>query len=522
MADDRPLDFGGLVRYWAERRGGHTALDDGIHRIDYAALDRLSLDYAEAMRAAGLVKGDRISWLGKNANLYFVLLIAASRSGLVMAPLGWRLTAPEIRYILKDTGTTLLVFEPGFTDLARKATEGVESVKHLVCTGHQAGFVAFDDWIHSLGKQPLEPVDIEDTVLQLYTSGTTGHPKGVLLNNRNLFGLKPGMVGADHEWANMHEGDIYLGVMPVAHIAGTGQYTIPLWSGAAYWLRPEFDAEQVLDAINRGVTHHFLVPTALQMVIDHPKARDTDFSGLRRMMYGAAPIPLELLRRAVEMMEADFTQHYGMTETTGTAVLLPASQHDPKGNPRMRAAGKALPGVEAMIVGPDRRELPRGEIGEVCIRGSCNTVGYWNNPEKTAETIDPDGWLHTGDAAYMDEEGYIFIQDRLKDMIISGAENIYPAEVENAIFGHPDVREVAVIGVPDEKWGEAVKAVVSAKPGHQIDPASVIAWARERIAAFKAPKSVDVVDELPRSSNGKILRRELRDPYWVGRERRVN
>jgi fatty-acyl-CoA synthase len=241
-------------------------------------------------------------------------------------------------------------------------------------------------------------------------------------------------------------------------------------------------------------------------------------------MYGAAPIPLELLRQAVETISnADFLQCYGMTETTGTIAMLRPEDHSLEdGNPRMRSAGKALPGVELKIVGEDGQELPRGQVGEVVTRSSNNMLGYWNLPEATASTLTEDNWVHTGDAAYMDEHGYIYIQDRIKDMIITGGENVYPAEVESAIYGHPDVAEVAVIGVPDAKWGEAVKACVVPRDGREVDPANVIAWARERIAPFKVPKSVDVIPLLPRNPSGKILRRQLREPYWEGRERRVN
>ncbi|MEP4784187.1 MAG: AMP-binding protein, partial [Erythrobacter sp.] len=237
---------------------------------------------------------------------------------------------------------------------------------------------------------------------------------------------------------------------------------------------------------------------------------------------GAAPMPLELLKEAVKTMpNAGFVQLYGMTETTGTVTALDPEDHTLEGNERMRSAGKAIPGVEAQIRGPDNKELPLGEIGEVCIRSPSNTEGYWNLPDATASTIDAEGWVHTGDAAIMDADGYVYIQDRIKDMIITGGENVYPAQVESAIYGHPAIAEVAVIGIPSEKWGEEVKACVVAKPGHDIDPNDVIAYTRENIAAFKVPKTIDIIPELPRNASGKILRRQLRAPYWEGQERGV-
>jgi long-chain acyl-CoA synthetase len=254
-----------------------------------------------------------------------------------------------------------------------------------------------------------------------------------------------------------------------------------------------------------------------------PRVREIDFSRLRCILYGAAPIALDLLREATAVFGAPFCQQYGMTETCGTIVHLPPEDHTPEGNKRMRGAGKPMPGVEIRIVSPDRKALALNETGEIETRSAANMVGYWKQPETTAETVDGDGWLRTGDAGYLDEDGYLYIQDRIKDMICSGAENVYPAEVESAIYGHPAVQEVAVIGVPDEKWGEAVKAMVVLRPGCEAATEDIIAFARTRIAGFKAPKSVDFVQgPLPRGPSGKILRRAVREPFWADRERQVN
>jgi len=298
---------------------------------------------------------------------------------------------------------------------------------------------------------------------------------------------------------------------------------IAVANGLRSLVQAEFSPIGVLEAIEAGATHMFVVPAALQMVVQHPRAATTDFSNCKYLMYGAAPMPLELLKEAVRTMPTTkFLQFYGMTETSGTISFLPAEDHTLEGNQRMRSAGKACPAVAIEVRGADNVEVPRGAIGEVCILSPTNTPGYWNLPDATAKTIDPDGWLHTGDAGVMDDDGYVYIQDRIKDMIISGGENVYPAEVESAIYGHPAIAEVAVIGVPSAKWGEEVKACVVAKPGCEVDAADVIAWARERIAAFKAPKSVDVIPVMPRNASGKILRRELRAPYWEGQERQVS
>jgi acyl-CoA synthetase (AMP-forming)/AMP-acid ligase II len=285
----------------------------------------------------------------------------------------------------------------------------------------------------------------------------------------------------------------------------------------------EFTPDGFFDAVeHHGVTRLFIVPAALGILLNHPRCATVDYARLKYILYGAAPIPLELLRQCIDMFKCEFIQAYGMTETTGTICMLPPEDHDPAGNARMRSAGKALPGVELRIVDEDGNEVPLGDVGELITRSSNNMVGYWNLPEASAKAIDGEGWVRTGDAAYMDADGYLFIHDRVKDMIISGGENVYPAEVESAIYGHPDVLEVAVVGVPDAKWGEAVKAFCAPKPGASIDPENVIAYARERIAGFKVPKTVEVIDALPRNASGKILRKDLRAPFWVGYDRQVN
>jgi fatty-acyl-CoA synthase len=259
----------------------------------------------------------------------------------------------------------------------------------------------------------------------------------------------------------------------------------------------------------------------MQFVVRQPRAREVDFSRLKYMLYGASPIPAALLKECISVFKCGFVQVYGMTETTGGIVALPPEDHV-EAMDRMRSAGKALAGVELAILDPNDNRLPPGEVGEIAVRSGSNMVGYWNLPEATAYTLDADNWLRSGDAGSMDADGYLYIHDRIKDMIISGGENIYPAEVESAICDHPDVAEVAVVGVPDDTWGEAVKAVVVMKPGKTATDADIIGFTSQRIAAFKTPKSIDFIKALPRNASGKILRRHLRDPYWEGRERQVN
>jgi long-chain acyl-CoA synthetase len=382
----------------------------------------------------------------------------------------------------------------------------------------------FREWRDAQAETaPASDVGRDDDVLQLYTSGTTGRPKGAMLMARNLLDLQDMMHRIDGEWARWSPDDISLIAMPIGHIGGTGWAFWTLFHGAKGIVVRDFDPNRVLDFIEHDkVNKLFIVPSALQIVVSQPRARRIDYSHLKYISYGASPIPLALLRECVEVFGCGFVQMYGMTETTGTVVALPPEDHSLEGNKRMRSAGKPLPGVDLAILDASGRHLPPEEVGEIAIRSPSNMRGYWNLPEATAKAIDKDGWLRTGDAGYLDADGYLYIHDRVKDMIISGGENVYPAEVENAIHGHPDVFDVAVIGVPSEKWGEEVKAIVQPKPGSRPDPQDVIRWARERVAAFKAPKSVEFIDAFPRTATGKILRRELREKYWHGRDRKVN
>lgn len=509
--------FDDILHFWAAERPDGIAFEQDGARITYRETDHLTRQLIAWLKAHGIARGDRIAWLGKNEVMYFLAYLAAARMGAVMVPIGWRLAAPEIAFILTDTGAKLVIAGHDFVDLARQIAEQVPAQPQVVAGATARAEAA------ALDPVPYTPPTRDEPVLQLYTSGTTGNPKGAMLSNRNLLGTRNDGIAAGLPWNFYEPDDCILICMPCAHIGGTGLMNIGVANGVRNLVQAEFTPTGVLAAIESGATHLFIVPAALQMVVQHPQAATTDFSHLKFLMYGAAPMPLELLKQAVATMpNAGFLQAYGMTETSGTISALLPEDHTLEGNQRMRSAGKALPGVQIEVRGPDNVEVPRGTIGEVCILSPTNTAGYWQLPEATAKTIDPDGWLHTGDAGIMDDDGYIYIQDRIKDMIISGGENVYPAEVENAIFGHPAVAEVAVIGVPSATWGEEVKACVVPKPGATIDEADIIAWARSRIAAFKAPKSVDVIPLMPRNASGKILRRELRAPYWEGQERQVS
>lgn len=511
------VTFDGFLSHWATDRPDGLAMQEDDRRSTYAELDQRTAKVAAALLTAGLHKGDRIAWIGKNSDLYFTLFYGAARVGIVMCPIGWRLAPAEMAYIVNDTGAKMVFTGPGFEALGETLKDQLIHALDIVDAASTEAMIDEADRI------AFDPAGPDDAVLQLYTSGTTGKPKGAVLSNRNLFALRKHSEDANHAYTKWDDDEVVLIAMPCAHIGGTGVGIMAMASGLPALVLAEFTPDGVFDAFESGgATRLFIVPAALQMLINHPRCSSVDYSRLKYILYGAAPMPLELLRQCIAMFGAQFIQVYGMTETTGTIVMLPPEDHDPAGNKRMRSAGKALPGVELKIVDGEGRELPSGEVGELWTRSSNNMLQYWNLPDATLSTVEAAGWVKTGDAGYLDEDGYLYIHDRVKDMIITGGENVYPAEVESAIYGHPDVLEVAVIGIPDDKWGESVKAFCVPKAGHTIVTEGIIEWARERIAGFKVPKTVDVIAALPRNASGKILRKDLRAPYWEGRERQVN
>jgi acyl-CoA synthetase (AMP-forming)/AMP-acid ligase II len=519
-----PANLANMVRARARTRGDATAFEFEGRQTSFAELDILTNRVANALLAAGVKAGERVAYLGKNSDVYFELLLGAMKANVVMAPVNWRLAGPEIAFIVEDCRAPVLFVGPECTDQVDRIRGQLPDVRSFVATeGGAPGWQDYAAWRDVESRDdPNIAISPQDIAIQLYTSGTTGKPKGAMLSHANFLNLV--QAGGDErpDWNRWTEDDVSLVAMPVFHIGGSGWGVLGIYHGAKGVIAREFDPTKVLDFFERsGITKLFMVPAAMQFVARQPRAREVDFSRLKYMLYGASPIPAALLKECIEVFKCGFVQMYGMTETTGTIVALAPEDHV-EGLERMRSAGKALPGVELAILDTNGNQLPPREVGEIATRSGSNMAGYWNLPEATARTLDRDGWLRTGDAGYMDQDGYLYIHDRIKDMIISGGENIYPAEVESAICDHPDVAEVAVVGVPDDRWGEAVKAIVVLKPGKQATAAELIAFTRERIAGFKTPKSVDFIEALPRNASGKILRRQLRDPYWAGKDRQVN
>ncbi len=528
MTEDEIISIGDVVRFQAQEQPDQAVFTFEGDVMSYGRLHEDSNRAAQALASRGVKKGDRVAYMGKNSHLYFEIMVGAAKLGAVMVPVNWRLAPPEVAYILNDCQAKILFIGPGFDDLVRKVQDDLEHVELILGSEQAEGdFAGYPEWRDGFDPiDPLVPCGEDDDALQLYTSGTTGHPKGAIMTNVSIFSSRSSEISEDDlmDWQKPIPGEITLLAMPCFHISGTGTGLTVMFAGGSAIVLPEYDPTQALELIEQyKISKIFMVPAAIQILLNHPRASEVDFSDLKYITYGASPIPLELMKRAMDVLGCGFVQMYGMTETSGTIVTLNPEDHDPNGNEKMRSVGTPLPGVEIKIIDPETlEEVPARTIGEIATRSAQNMKGYWNRPDATAETIDADGWLRTGDAGYLDEDGYLYIQDRLKDMIISGGENVYPAEVENAIYANPKVADVAVIGVPDDKWGEAVKACVVVKEGQQLDEAEVIAHAREHIAGYKCPKSVDFIDALPRNPSGKILRKDLRAPYWEGKDRAVN
>jgi acyl-CoA synthetase (AMP-forming)/AMP-acid ligase II len=519
-----PTTLADMVRAQARARGNTVAFEFEGRQTGFAEFDRLTNRVANGLRALGVKRGERVAYLGKNSDFFFELLLGAMKANVVMAPVNWRLAAPEIAYIVADCKAHVLFVGPELVEQVRAIRSQLPDLRTVITT--EGGAPQWQDYTAWRDAQSADDPGVEigrhDVAIQLYTSGTTGKPKGAMLSHANLLNLIETGDGEKPDWNKWSDEDVSLVAMPIFHIGGSGWGLLGLYHGTRGVIAREFDPTKVLDFIEHyRITKLFMVPAAMQFVVRQPRARQVDFSRLKYMLYGASPIPAALLKECIEIFGCGFVQLYGLTETTGTIVALPPEDHV-EGLDRMRSAGKALPGIELAIIDPDGKRLPPGEVGEIATRSGSNMVGYWNLPDATARTIGQDGWLRTGDAGYLDKDGYLYIHDRIKDMIISGGENIYPAEVESAICDHPDVAEAAVFGVPDETWGEAVKAIVVLKPGKQATASDIINFTRTRIAGFKTPKSVEFINALPRNASGKIPRRNLRDPYWAGKDRQVN
>ncbi|HEY1836696.1 MAG TPA: fatty acid--CoA ligase [Rhizomicrobium sp.] len=520
-----------VPRHHARVRPDSVAMIDRGRITTYGAWDTRCSRVGNGLAALDVGAGSRVAVIDQNSDRYFDVVFGAAKIGAVLVSVNWRLAPPEIVYILNDARAQVVFVGEKFIGLLKPILDELKFLRHvIVMDGSGNGWPAFDEWIaQQSDRDPAYRGDPRDSVVQMYTSGTTGNPKGVQLSHASLYAhdrnrtLRTDEFDEQMAWNDWGADDVSLVTMPTFHISGTGWGIVGLYNGARSIILTQFDPAEVLEVIARErVSKLVLVPAAIQQLLQHPHCRSTDFSAIKYLLYGASPIPLDLLREAVATFKCGFVQLYGMTETAGAVTFLPAEDHDVSGTTRMRSAGRPFTGVRIEVRDADGQILPAGAEGEIWICSESSMNGYWNMPDATAATMLPGNWVRTGDAGYVDSDGYVYVQDRVKDMIVSGGENIYPAEVESAIYGHPSVAEVAVIAVPDNKWGEAVKAVIVLKPGCKPDANSIAEFTRTRIAGYKLPKSIDFVEALPRNATGKVLKRELRKKYWEGRERQVN
>ena len=512
-----------IVRTHGVSRASDNSLIEGDRTRTWGELYERSIRVANALQAAGVGVQDRVAFLDKNSIEHFEVFYGCALINAVSVDINWRLAPPEVEFIVNDAAAKVLVVHADFWPVIEAIRANLTTTQLIVVIGGTGGDIDYETWVNSgAATDPAVVSASEDVAFQLYSSGTTGRPKGVMLTNNNFFVMLP---GARTFW-KLSDDMINLVAMPLFHIGGGGWATAGQFVGSSSIIVREMDPNAVIQLIEKHkITHGFLVPAVLQFMLMMPSVKEADFSSLQLMVYGASPISLEVLTNSVETFKCDFMQVYGLTETTGATTLLPSEDHDPKGPNahRLRSCGVPAPGVEIRIIdNATGKELPAREVGEIWCKSPQVMKGYWNNPKATAESITPDGWFKTGDAGYRDEDGYIYIHDRVKDMIVSGGENVYPAEVESALMSHPAIADVAVIGVPHEKWGETVKAIVVKKADVAVTEAEIIEFSKGLLARFKCPTSVDWIDALPRNPSGKILKKDLRAPYWEGRERMVN
>jgi acyl-CoA synthetase (AMP-forming)/AMP-acid ligase II len=491
-----------LLRAHAARTPDAFCLAHGRERLTFRELDQRSNRIANALLEEGLAPLDRVAIIARTAPIFYELAYGCAKAGVMMLPLNWRLSSREIASILADAEPALILASDEFAPLLPDVG---------TARPHISVERAYEVWRDDAAPHdPDRPIAPDDPTLLLYTSGTTGQPKGVMISHRNL-----SYVGrtAGEAWG-FTEASVNLVAMPLFHIGGIGYGMMALSQGGGTVLLGQPDPGAVLQEIQaHGVTHTFFVPSVLQRFVEHVEECGALPLRLARIIYGAAPIGEPLLRRALALFNCDFSHAYGMTETAGTVVTLGPEDHDPDGphKARLRACGKPLPWVELAIVDPATAEpTPVNSVGEIRVRSGMTMLGYWRKPEETAAVLTSDGWLCTGDAASRDADGYIYIQDRYKDMIVSGGENIYPTEVENVLQSHAAVAEVAVIGVPHDRWGETPRAYVVLRAGATPTSEELVEHTRLHLARYKCPTSVRFIAALPKTASGKITKAELR------------
>jgi fatty-acyl-CoA synthase len=511
MTGTRPDTLAAATAYQAALRPNQVAIHCEDRDMTFTQLHRESNRTARALLCAGIGAGARVAFLGKESEYYYQIAFACAKIRAVLVPINWRLTSSEVDHILRDSGAELIFVEQQYLPVVQRVRADLPWLRAVVTVdsadSRGRGLAA---WQEAEDDRDLPlTARSDDAVVQLYTSGTTGMPKGAVLAHRSFFSYVEAAGDQVGEWIDWWPKDVNLISFPGFHVAGFAWFMHGFIAGATSVVMRAFIASDAVRLIQQhGVTTTYAAPAMLQMMLAEAGVSRETFHSLRKVTYGAAPISEALLRECLDVFDCQFAQIYASTETGSAAVVLPPADHVP-GSPLLKSAGKACPGSELKIVDFEGRTLPPGEIGQVCVRTRARMLEYWNLPEATAKTI-VDDWLMMGDAGYLDENAYLYLYDRINDTIIVAAQNIYPVEVENALREHPAVADAAVVGVPDERWGEAVHACVVLRPGHGATPRQLLTFLTGRIADFKIPTQYSFADELPRNPTGKVLRRQVR------------
>jgi len=482
---------------------------DRDRELTYAQFDRSCDAFAALMRERGIRSTQRVAYLGKNSDIYFSVLMGAIRAGVVIVPLNWRLTAGELAYQLQDSQSQLLIHDPELAAVAAQAAALGGTSVQLIPTESAAGSQSLEAALARSAPRTPAPHDRDQVLLQLYTSGTTGRPKGVLISQYALSVTRHAEL-TSAEFGHLRTGCMILSAMPNAHVGGMSWVLMGLVRFGTVVLTADATPSNMLALLRKyGADHSFIVPTVIRSIVDELRSRNEPAPSLSGIYYGAMAMSESLLRETLQVFACAFVQFFGMTEIAGSATFLSPEDHDLKKPHLLRTVGKPYPGVSLEIRGPDRGVLARNVHGEIWIKTPTIMLGYSNLPDKTAEAV-VDGWYASGDGGFLDDEGYLHLTDRIKDLIVSGGENVYPAEVEEALRRHAAVLDAAVVAVPDERWGEMVAAAVELRPGATVTPAELSTFAREQIATFKCPKLISFVDRLPRTVSGKVQRAEVR------------
>jgi long-chain acyl-CoA synthetase len=518
------MNVGYFLSNAAERHPDRPALIWGDQVTNYHQANARANALAAALHELGLAQGDRVGVFMWNRPELLESFFATWKAGGCVVPLNARFVADEAVYHLQDPRASVVVFDEEFREMMAEVRDHLPDVKHFICVGEPLpGQLAYEELVeHHLGT-PAPSVQVKDDDLGwlFYTSGTTGKPKGAMLTHGNLTFMAVAWVA---DLMHLEPEDVALHAATLTHGAGFHALALTMKASAQVILKPaRFDADNFCATVARHrVTNTWLVPTQIKILLNHADLEKWDLSSLKWVVYGGSPMYVEDLKQAQQRIGRVFVQLFGQGETPMTGTYLRREEHVIAGpeSKRLASCGHARSGIEVRILDEQDHEASRGVAGELCVRGPSVMKGYWERPEATSETL-RHGWLHTGDVAYMDEQGYVYILDRTKDLIITGGSNVYPREVEEVLLQHPAISEVCVIGVPDELWVEAVKAVVVLKPGMTASAGDIIAFAGERMAGYKKPKSVDFVGELPKNPVGKVLKRELRDAYWAAHKRIV-